>query len=90
MTYHLCEADSLSTSEALVGIHAVANVYGSVTKHLANVFCNAYLKKSIDFAWEVGIQPHRIIGLHYAVESTIYNRISPIMLNVLGIVQGCL
>ena len=34
LSSHLCEADSLSTSEALIGILAILNVYGSVTKHL--------------------------------------------------------
>ena len=34
LSSHLCEADSLSTSEALIGILAILNVYGSVTKRL--------------------------------------------------------
>ena len=34
LSSHLCEADSLSTSEALIGILAILNVYGSVTEHL--------------------------------------------------------
>ena len=34
LSSHLCQADSLSTSEALIGILAILNVYGSVTKHL--------------------------------------------------------
>ena len=34
LSSHLCEADSLSTSEALIGILAILNVYGSVTERL--------------------------------------------------------
>ena len=34
LSSHLCEADSLSTSEALICILAILNVYGSVTKRL--------------------------------------------------------
>ena len=34
LSSHLCEADSLSTSDALIFILAILNVYGSVTKHL--------------------------------------------------------
>ena len=34
LSSHLCEADSLSTSEALICILAILKVYGSVTKRL--------------------------------------------------------
>ena len=34
LSSHLCEADSLSTSEALICILVILNVYGSVTKRL--------------------------------------------------------
>ena len=35
LSSHLCEADSLSTLEALIGILAILNVYGSVPQALA-------------------------------------------------------
>ena len=59
LSSHLCEADSLSTSEALICILAILNVYGSVSlsickvpPHLANVLRNVYLRKPIDFVLE--------------------------------------
>ena len=54
-----------------------------IPSHLATVLRNVYFKKSIDFVWEriclqilapkiviLGLQPHSVIGFHYAVDST--------------------
>ena len=89
LSSQLCEANALSTSEALTRIQAILNVYFrppsicEVPPFLANFLRNFYLKKSIDFARErtclrnlvagiviVGMQPHRVIGFSYAVDSS--------------------